>query len=322
MLGLAAELGCREVDGGSALLIERPLGWVRVAFGRDQQKVHTEFMDLHLELGAHLPRFELKPTPILLAGDGFEGLFTVASQELAAGLLIASPALQARLVKLAKRKDTWQGAVTFTVQPTSTGTRLHLRKEGWVQGAVQVSRLVDHLHSLARDMLERWDQPWQAVASRWELPPLTRDREGLRRLGGHTRGVDLLLEERSAGTTTTWLTVGVPGLAALGEIRVAHKDVAKAEGWSLQALATGNPVLDMTVSVLGAGRPAVRALLDDQDITELLLPVIHGRRGLLDRHGITLQIFDNADEHLTTVVDDVVDLAEAMAQRLAAEDGP
>ncbi len=281
-----------------------------------------EYMTASLSLSTALPGFELRPKLAMLQGSGFEGVFALRRRDPGADAILDDPGFRRALTAIAQRRDTWAGQVVCTVRGAPASCGLSLRKEGWVQSEGDAERLAGQIFALADAAVEAWDRPWLRISERWRLGPVRRNERGLRRLEVERDGLRVRLEEVvGARRLLTNLTVVPPGLEDLDTMRVAHREVAKKEGWGARAQPTGNPVLDMCVSVRDARNPAVQALLEDPELTAALLPVVHGRRASLDGRGVHLstEVFDRAE--LEATLDEAMELARAVARRVAELEG-
>ncbi len=294
----------------------RPEGVVHVG-RRTGETHHLKYMRVRLLAKARLPALELRPGGSLRRGSDFDQHFAVLERGPGAPLLLRDAELQRRMMALARRKDTWDGAVSLLIEGSATGCQLELHMEGWVNREARAEELADEICGLARAAAAAWDGPWRSIAEHWELGPIQHYGGGLRRIDGKVDGIGLEIEERVEGAELVIdLHASIPGLEELAGAKVTHRDDAAREGWGATCKPTGNPVLDMCVAVRGAQRPAVRALLEDAALTEALLAVVHGRRGILDGRGVHLRVEDPHAEELAVVVSEILDLARALQRRL------
>ena len=309
------DLNLRRITGPDGRFIfdpvpfERPEGEIRVSWETGRGDPHLEHMLLRLDMPIRLPSLKLRPHRSLLGGGvAFEDRFVVRSGDAFADGLLGDD-VRRQLVALSLRQDTWQGLVSLDLRPSSFGSWINLRKEGHVQQRAEVEHLVDKLCAIGRSMLEHWEQPWTTLRERWPLGGLSRGTDGQRTLEGELDGMKLLVQENfDVHPSHTLLQIAVP---ALEGIEMVHVDHATGRAWNKARIKTGNPVLDMLVAVRGqAGHPAV-ALLGDPDITDLLLPIIHGRRGVVAHQGLQLRL-PGSPRDLVGPLDELLDLARAL----------
>ncbi len=281
------------------------------------EQSQSEFMLLELTTPTRLPRMDLRARSALFQSSGFEGHYSVHKRGQGASVLLASHDLQQHMMALARRHDTWAGKVHLRITDAAAGSHLEIRKEGWVRTDADASALADAICGVARAAGDAWDGPWVRLAQRYGLGAIQRDSRGQRRLDARIDGIGLRLEEHlERKHIRVEARARIPGLAALPELRIAHSADAKKAGWGADCESTGNPVLDMCVAVHGAQQPAVRELLEDPALTELLLPVIHGRQGVLNGSELRLFLEDPDTEVLETVTGEVIELARALQLRL------
>ncbi len=293
---------------------QRPEGEVRVVWETGLGRPHMEHMLLQLALPARLPAVTLRPHQSLLGvGDAFEDRFVVAKGGAADAML--GPEARRRLLALATQRNTWQGLVSMEIVPDSEGdSALAIRKEGYVPLGAEVDQLVDTICALSHELLEHWDAPWLAALERWPMGALQRGEDGERRLAGQLdRSWVELEEEHGRWAHSTLLTVSVPGT---GGLSLAHRETVKRRQRA-QGINTGNPVLDMLVHVEAEDAERARAILQDEVLTDRLLPVIHGRSATLEREVLSLRLPDHPRD-LQGPLEELLALAEALLGRLDA----
>ena len=288
---------------------ERPEGRVRVSCETGLGNPHLEHMMLVLDMPTRLPPLKLRPHRSLL-GDGvtFEDRFVVRSGDPFTDGLLGDEARRL-LVALSQRQDTWQGLVSLELQPSSPGTWLELRKEGHVQKSAEVKPLVDALCAIAGSMKEHWDQPWTALSERWPFGEPTRGTLGQRTLEAELDGMQVIVQENfETRPGHTLLEINVPALEGL---EIVHRDQARGRSRDKYRIQTGNPVLDMLVAVRGRADHPALARLVDPSITDLLLPIIHGRRGVVAHQGLQLRL-PGSPRDLAGPLEELLDLARAL----------
>jgi hypothetical protein len=284
----------------------------------DRTPVHVEFTRVLLQTHAHLPQLTLRPRSDRIHWESFSERFAVRARGRGASILLASEELKRGLMAIARRTDTWDGLVSLRVDGSPQGSTLELSKEGQIGTEAEAAVLADALCGIHRAALEAWDEPWNRTADRWALGPIQRDGQGLRRLETRIDDATLRIEERvEQDELVVALEARIPGLTRFTGLRMAHRDEALNQGWGGTTEPTGNPVLDLCVAVRGAHRPGTRTLLDDPALTEALLPVVHGRRGILDSRGATLILLDPLQEDLEELAGELITLVRALGRRLA-----
>ena len=295
-----------------------PEGEILVSWQTGLGDPHQEYMEAILSLSTWLPSLELRSKSSILQGPSFEGHFVLRRQLPGASLLLEDPQLRRLLLAIAQRRDTWSGTVSFFIRSAPAGCRVVLYKEGLLSTETEVEQLAEQFGAIGQAAIRCWDGPWLRVAERWALGTIQRDEQGLRTLAGPVGGVELQLHEITyRGGPETLLVLTMPSLERFPSLRVAHRDDARKQGWGEHCGPTGNPVLDMCVAVRGAHLPAVRALLDDASLTELLLPVIHGRQGELLGEELHVPCGELPGDQLPKLIAEALELGEALEAKAA-----
>ena len=327
-LRLLAASECGRFHSGRGILagytsIRRPVGPVLIGHLPAHAGTLSHELTVRVELDRTLPDLRLTPRycrsrrerskdgPRVEIGDAaFDSAFHTRGHDREAVTLALGP--QARALCLAEIKAGGRADLVIQVHHRSAadGTAISVTRTGWYQRQEDLLAYLDFGCELAQAIVRSWDAPWQRVADRWKLE-LRTHATGFRRMEGTVAGTPLQIREstdRRGRVTVIRAQAPMPqGLV------VAHLDQAEQAGWIRQRRKLGNPVLDMLVAAKAHDWGAASALLADEELTALLLAVVHAHPGSELRHGAVHLVLPGwAFGDLEGLVEKVLALAEAL----------
>lgn len=297
---------------------------IRVGFERSSKSSSPERMRLELRLQRVLPHLRLSPEGLLADLGKVVGLqdmqtgdpdldrrFLVAADDPPLARELLRPPVVRALFRL------FQGQpgtlVWLELQPDSLAgvSDLVIHRSGWARGHEELRELMAAAEQLGEVVVRAWDAPWLEAAHARGLAVGKLGQRGTSTLVGVLDGIPV--EARTRRSPGGWRTEVTAWVDVLPGLLVVHRELASEQGWADERVELGNPVLDMLVAARADDPAALRSLLSHQDVTDPILPVVHGRRGSALQHdSVRLVEEGRLTAGLGPAIDDAYALADAI----------
>ncbi len=221
-----------------------------------------------------------------------------------------------RILLALEREVAWAG-VKLSLEPgPEPGTsKLQVVRTEFPTGPGMLELHVDRCCELGEALTAGWMKPWTDAAGRWRLQMQRGAAASWRALEGEVAGVPIRVREGSErGVATTWIELRFTTISGL---RAAAKEQAQRAGWHAICAPVGNPVLDMLVSAKARDRAQLKRLLSGDDLTGLVLEVLHGNPGSeLNQQGLTVCMAGHGLQDLVGPIQQALELTRALQARL------
>jgi len=298
-------------------------GTTTVTFFQTRDESSIAFTDIEVPIPICVPSVHLTPETALsgvskalggqdieLGDPALDHAFVIRGiSEEVRGLL--SPEICSQIARLRDLHSSRHLELALEPVRGGSGMLLRVRKKEWLTDEDLLRTYISVATELASAVRERHLAPWRAASEALGLT-LTEEPRKLT-LSGSVHGVrvqaTLELSAKQRWLTRIYAeTRGPPGL------RLVHVD--HGEGASIRL---ADPVLGMMVHVSGEEPAAVSALLQSAELTETLLPIVHGYPGsTVTEDTVTLVSRERLWGRLTERVEQVARLAAQVSQRQAA----
>ena len=206
-------------------------------------------------------------------------------------------------------------SLQITANPHSDGGTILVIRRGERYDRFDMNDHIQNTRQLLEALQQSTQQLWAATAAQHRLALTTVD--GRPQMCGQLNGVPVLVRvQRQGKGHQTHITISNTGPAGLHVLHVDH------EGPDTPAIQTGNPVLDMAVTVRGDDAAGIMQLLGNANCTDALLPIVHGYPGTaVTDHGTELTIPGWQVEALPTIMEKVAAFTECMPGTTASSTG-